>query len=721
MAAAASLAAAPASPPATMRADLQSWVEQLNTPDPADRDSAERNLAAAGSSAIPTLSAATDDPRPEVAARARRALRRVRLFALRNATNLDEPLRLADRYLATDSTSSRTAMVQQLAEMKPPPVDVLVRLFTLEPDEAMRARILGTLGGAYRAAIPRLVAEGDVDALPPLLEQAAAQVPYLGAPDYAIDQQLTGHWADAVARWRAELANGDGAHQALSAGMLCHLYRVAGQPDAAAEMARRTQDWKLILTTALDRGDWHAAAAAAATGWPAAQGAAMRAALNTLDGGSPGSVALTLSSDADAYNADPGSVGIGRVRLLLGDVNGGMAKLSADPAEGGDPVAAFALRQARGEYDDAFALANRFAHDPVVGPKITGPRDDLKRLLGDLPEATAERRATADDPRWTRSVADLAAHRYAAAAAELAPGEADPDHLDWWYVRGYALDAAGDSARGQTLMRSAALAPLADGEMRTKLAAGLAAAGLDAAAAEQRALGVRIAAPFADASELLDLHLATESAATAARDFATAAASAERVWLLCFWPGMAWHGPLPYLTVPADVHLARARLARSRDDWSTVRRELDAYHVLLPTSLDMPIEWVPLLDARGDHAAADGLFAAAYDALDGQSARHPNSRYLHNQAAWLAACCCRRLPEGLAHAEAASRLAPDDWQSADTLAEVHFRLGDRPAAAAIEKRAMANPDADVDYLARQLARFQKSPVPSTTRPPDAPS
>ncbi len=709
--------AAAGPPPATLPADLQSWVEQLNAPDPADRLAAERRLSAAGTRAVPTLSAAVDDPRPEVAARARRALRQIRLFTLRTGADLDAALTLANRYLSTDAREAREAIAQQLAALQPRPTDVIVRLFLLEPDDGLRARLLALANGSYRGAAARLVAELDAQALEPLLEHAANEL-WFGASDYAVERHLTGHWDDAVARWKAELVNGDAPHQALAATVLCALYRVADKTDDAAEMAKLTQDWRTILSTAFDRGDWPAAAAAAA-GFPAGKGLAVRAALGVLAGASPANQLPVI--DADALNADPESIGIGRVRLLLGDVDGGLARLSLDPAEGGDPVAAFRLRQARGEFDAALALAVRFARDPKFGPAVVALRDDLRRLLGDLPGTPTSRRPAPDvDPVWTAAVADLSAHRFAEAAAALAPGDGDPARLDWWYVRGHALAAAGDAERGQSLIRAATLAPLADTAVRAHLADRLSAAGLDGPAAEQRTLAARLASPFADPSALLDLNLSRESAATAAHDYPAAVAAAQRVWLLGFWPDLTWRQPLPYLTVPADVHLARARAARATDDWPTAMRELGAYGTFLPTSADVPLEWVPLLDARGDHAAADGLFATAYDALDGQSARHPRSVYLHNQSAWLAACCCRRLDAALAHAEAAVRLSSDDWQFTDTLAEVRFRLGDRTAALDLERRAAALNGADTAYVARQLARFAKADVPSTTRPADAP-
>ncbi len=714
-AAVAILSVAPATA-AAADADLRPLVDQLAAPDPAERAAAEAALAAAGSRAIGVLSAAADDPRAEVATRGRRALRRVRLFAVRGGPDAAFPL--AEAYLATDRRATRARLVAELAAVRPLPADVIVRLFTLEPDAGLRSQLLAAVGPAYRSAVPRLVADGDGDGLAMVLEGAAVDLPAVGAADYAADAVVTGRWDDAVARWRAELADGDEPRRAAAAVVLCHLYRAAGRAADAAEMAGRSGDAGLVLVTAIDRGDWAAAADATGACWPGPQAAGVRAVLLALAG-------------RPAEAADAAATLDGTLRILVGQPARGLEVLATDPANGGDPVTAFALYQARGDYAAALGLADRFAGDAAVSGRMAGPRDDLRRLLGDLPPGVTP--ATADaatdavtgggsDDGWSRAVSDLAARRYAAAAADLASGDGDPDRVDWHYVRGYALAAAGD-AGGQRLMADAARVPVADAGRRAWLAGRLDEAGLASAAAGQRSLGVRCGSPFAGAVGLLDLARDAGRAATAAGDWPAAAAAADRAVLLSGWPGLTFGRPAAYLAVAADAHLARARVARAAGDWAAVARELDAAGAFLPYSTDVPLEWVPALDAGGDHAAADARFAAAYDHLDAAAAAHPRSPYLHNQAAWLAACCCRRLDAAVGHAEAAVRLSPaaDRWQYLDTLAECRFRQGDRAAAADLERRAAASPAADAAYVGRQLRRFATTDVPSTTRPSPPPT
>ena len=722
----AATAAAPASRPAPPGGDWRPWVEQLAAPDPDARDAAEHHLASIGTAAVPALTAAVDDPRPEVAGRGRRALRRVRLFALRGQPDAALALAdryladryLADRYLAADTPAARSALVAALADVRPTPVDVLVRLALLEPDAGLRSQLMAAVGDDYRPAVARLIVEGDLDAIPPLLEGAAADRSYLGAADLAVDARLTGRWDDAVARWRAERANGDAEHQALSAGILCDLYRVgghAGDAAAAVDMARSTHDPRLLLMATVDAGDWPAAAVAAGDCWPGPASAPVRAGLLSLAG---------RPAEAVDAAASPG-LSPGRL-LLLGQVDAGLAALSADPAAGGDPVAAVAVLRARGDDEAALALARRFAHEPRVGPALSDDAADLAHQFGEGPPASADAAAevapatSADAATWARAVADLSAKRYAAVAADLADDGGSPDRTAWRYVRGFALDAAGDPA-GRPLMVSAAREPLADVARRGALADRLAEAGLAVDAAAQRALAVRAGDPFLASVALLDVAAAQEVAAATAGDWPVAAAAAERVYLLSLWPGVTFNDAAAYVTIPADLHRARARLARSRGDWPAAAAEVAAARRLVPFGIDLPLEWVPALDGHGDAAAADALFAAAYDAAGARSARHPRSGVLHNQAAWLAACCCRHLDAAVAHAQAAVRLDPGDWQFLDTLAECRFRQGDRPAATAAERQAAALPGADAAYIARQLARFQRSPVPSTTQPVEPPT
>ena len=83
----------------------------------------------------------------------------------------------------------------------------------------------------------------------------------------------------------------------------------------------------------------------------------------------------------------------------------------------------------------------------------------------------------------------------------------------------------------------------------------------------------------------------------------------------------------------------------------------------------------------------------------------PDRAQHHNNLAWLLSRCARQLDEGLKHANTAVDSEPGNGAFLDTLAEVHFQLGDRSKAVAISEKAVAilNDDAQVR---RQLERFK---------------
>jgi uncharacterized Ntn-hydrolase superfamily protein len=93
-------------------------------------------------------------------------------------------------------------------------------------------------------------------------------------------------------------------------------------------------------------------------------------------------------------------------------------------------------------------------------------------------------------------------------------------------------------------------------------------------------------------------------------------------------------------------------------------------------------------------------------------AAEPNPSAL-NGLAWTVASYGLYLDEALRAAELAARLEPDSWEVLDTLAEVHFRRGDRDRALEAARRAAAMAP-DVPYLDKQIERFEKEEIPSST-------
>ena len=130
-----------------------------------------------------------------------------------------------------------------------------------------------------------------------------------------------------------------------------------------------------------------------------------------------------------------------------------------------------------------------------------------------------------------------------------------------------------------------------------------------------------------------------------------------------------------------------------------------------------------ILEAQ-DLAEAHLRFAAAYDragkkelarmerervgeALQRALARGENDASNLNGLAWVAATNDVFLPEALRAAERAVELEPKNTGILDTLAEVHFRMGQADKAIEVIQRALAIEPNDT-YLNQQLRRFQSA-------------
>ncbi len=119
----------------------------------------------------------------------------------------------------------------------------------------------------------------------------------------------------------------------------------------------------------------------------------------------------------------------------------------------------------------------------------------------------------------------------------------------------------------------------------------------------------------------------------------------------------------------------------------------------------------PCWTRRARSCAADELFNEVSGRLLKAARDYPNSAFLHNSYAWLAATCRRELDKAFEHAQKAVSLSPDRVEYLDTLAEVYFRKGNVAKAKEIMKKCIAM-DASQVYLKKQLARFEKGDLRS---------
>ena len=126
-----------------------------------------------------------------------------------------------------------------------------------------------------------------------------------------------------------------------------------------------------------------------------------------------------------------------------------------------------------------------------------------------------------------------------------------------------------------------------------------------------------------------------------------------------FWPGLRWNDAV---RLPVGPGLGPApgpgrRLAWAGDDWpARPCAEVNAAVDLLPRwRPSRPWRGCPPSTAAATTPPPTPCSTAFTPSSTPPASPTPAASWLHNQAAWLAACCCRRLDAAQAHARAAVR------------------------------------------------------------------
>ena len=161
-----------------------------------------------------------------------------------------------------------------------------------------------------------------------------------------------------------------------------------------------------------------------------------------------------------------------------------------------------------------------------------------------------------------------------------------------------------------------------------------------------------------------------------------------------------------YLTLPHVMHKVRAKGFLEQDKRAEALLELAICQRLIPGDVRLIEELIPKLDKAGLTAEADKLFTVAHEVHAQIAKAHPASAAFINNTAWLSARARRKLDEALPLAQQAVTLAPKEPAYLDTLAEVHFQRGDRPAAIAAARQAIALAPGNAFYEKR-LAHFEQ--------------
>jgi len=282
----------------------------------------------------------------------------------------------------------------------------------------------------------------------------------------------------------------------------------------------------------------------------------------------------------------------------------------------------------------------------------------------------------------------------------------DHERLGALYLAGYALECAGQEPQGRQMKEQASLLAL-DARTRHRLAVDLSENGLEADAGAQWELLLRLAPPASWESYDAARRLAEKSLDR----HPDRAAKLWQHYLLgnlqrTFW----FQEDTSYLGAPFLMHQMRAQAAMASADMDQTWREIELARAVTPGDARLAEDLVPMLDRAGQREDADKLAAQLLEHHRRLCAKYPRSAFLHNHLAWTAAHCHRHLDEALAHAERAVQLAPHHGGYVDTLAEVHFRLGDRSTAVRLSEQAVKLHPFD-RALQDQHERFRRAPLP----------
>jgi hypothetical protein len=297
----------------------------------------------------------------------------------------------------------------------------------------------------------------------------------------------------------------------------------------------------------------------------------------------------------------------------------------------------------------------------------------------------------AEDQQW-----EQAAHWYQRARLT------DSTQLLAMYLEGRALEKMERVDEGRKLMNLALLAPLAS-TSRRNIALGMKERGLADEAVQQWELIAR-SVPFGDwyANDAA-LNLGN---AISGKEPLQAAAYWERLLLSGLKTSSSFTEIEGYLQLPHLVHKARGRGLLAKGDNDAAVAEIWLSHRSYPGDIKLAEDLVPELEKAGLRSAADELFDKVYASNKQMSEDFPSAAMIHNNLAWLAARCDRRLDEALTHAKLANELSPDNAGYIDTLGEVHFRRGDRELAIQCAQRCLEL-DPKGQFFREQLERFQK--------------
>ncbi|MDB5311979.1 MAG: hypothetical protein JWO38_6181, partial [Gemmataceae bacterium] len=306
--------------------------------------------------------------------------------------------------------------------------------------------------------------------------------------------------------------------------------------------------------------------------------------------------------------------------------------------------------------------------------------------------------------------------RFADAAVRFEAGwKRFPDQPLLLFLSGRALAKAGNGAEGRRRTDLAHWVGLGNERARGKFLEELIRRG--EAKAAKRETDLLLRACWSRDFYFGNVMNQTARAAALARDWPTAELCVQRSLLVLIKsPGVHYVDTTAYLQVPHEMLVFRARglLAAGKvgEAMDRARECLD----ITPGHVELATGMVPDLDHLGRVKEADELFGRVWKAYQKVLADYPESPSARNALAALGAGCRRELDRSLGYAKEAVEATPESAVFRETLAEVHFRRGERAAAMAIMTKLASEYPRSRLYR-RQLSRYKSgdlaSPIPET--------
>ncbi len=334
-----------------------------------------------------------------------------------------------------------------------------------------------------------------------------------------------------------------------------------------------------------------------------------------------------------------------------------------------------------------------------------------------MKEEAWDRAAQAHEKAWKAHCQEVRESAAAglAISTNLGGGPSNPTSLQptFLYFAAVAHREGGRTDKAAALTTKARLLCLGDLGARFKLAAAMDRHGDESLALEEWDLITRLSLPQEPEGTWSFYHLAEPASKT---DPLKGIAYLERVAAARHRLGVTSQAEFTFnLRLRSLCHLWSAKASVLQEDTPAALEALQRYWKLTPGNASIGEELLPLIEEAGEPEKAREYYektrALALEACQ----VFPNSAMVHNNLAWLDARSRRHLDEALEHAETALKLKPNTAAYLDTLAEVHFAMGDRAKALDLSAKAVELTPLDKELLG-QRKRFESAPLPEK-RPP----